>query len=273
MTATRIAYVEDVGDRSLASRLGWLLRVERERAGLSQEMLAARAGVAQQAVSRFEAGATGATTTLVDRLFSALGCHLQIVVGARGADLDRQIAEVRAGANDRRIGRMLDNLHHLLRRAPDLRHLLDGELAAALQGVPLLVTRYDLAVAADDLDQFADWVRSSPNWLRWSERWRDFSGYDVDPRRPGPLRWMTPFGELRARLLLALPTGVPVMAAGREVRVRPLFEVEQDDPRIARIVARAAKIRANGPGQTRSGPVQSTVGSGGPSTSSASTIV
>jgi hypothetical protein len=47
--------------------------------------------------------------------------------------------------------------------------------------------------------------------------------------------------------------------------VRPLFEVERDEPRIARIVGR---VRTRD--HTRA---QSTVGSGGPSTSSASTMV
>jgi hypothetical protein len=74
---------------------------------------------------------------------------------------------------------------------------------------------------------------------------------------------MTPFGELRVRLLSSLPAGIVIRAAGLEARVRPLADVQGDDPQIARIVARAA-ARARG---------QSTVGSGGPSTSSASMMV
>ncbi|HEX7745120.1 MAG TPA: hypothetical protein VF462_07655 [Micromonosporaceae bacterium] len=153
----------------------------------------------------------------------------------------------------------LTNLGFLLRRAAGLRYVIDGELAALLHGVPIRTQRYDLAVAQDDLPVLSNWVCSCFNWRRWNERWRDFSGYDVDPKRPGPLRWMTPFGEVRVRLLPDLPPPVVISFEGQEWPVRPLPAVERDDSLVGRI---AARVRA-----------QSTVGSGGPSTSSASTIV
>ncbi|MEV4760850.1 helix-turn-helix transcriptional regulator [Micromonospora sp. NPDC049559] len=296
----------------LARRVGRLLRAEREAAGLSQEALAARVGLTQQQVSRFEHGGIEPTTGLIERLFDGLGQQLRLDVEARDADLDASIdaalaefaaAELAAqrrraeedgggeGGEDDEEGDesfgtdtatlLLRDLDVLLRRAPELAYLIDGELAAALQRVPLRPTRIEVAVAGDDLPALADWIESIPNCLRWVERWRDFSGYDRSPLRPGPLRWMTPFGELRARLLPRLPPAVVVTTAdGHGVPVRPLVEVQREDPHIARVIARAAArglFQSTLGRRTVDGPAtvdgQSTVGRDGPSTSSASTIV
>jgi hypothetical protein len=159
----------------------------------------------------------------------------------------------------------------LLRRAPpELAYLIDGELAAALQGVPIRPTRLELVVAEDDLPRLDDWIYAIPNCVRWVQRWRDFSGYDISPLRPGPLRWLTTGGELWVRLLPELPAAVLIQAGGRQLPVRPLVEVERDVPQIARIAARdRTRAAAGGRGKR----AQSTRGSGGPSTSSASTMV
>ena len=242
----------------LTQKMGRLLRGERERAGLTQRALADRAGVSQQCVSRFENGCYAPTTNLVERLFDGLGRQLRLEVEARDVDLDRDI-EVAAGLDeDYRTG-LLDDLRALLRGAADLPYLVDGGLAAFLQGVPIRPNRFDLAVAQADLPLLANWICALPNCLRWDDRRRDFSGYDIDPEHAGPLRWMTPLGELRVRLLPALPAPVRLKVDGQEYLVRPLFEVERDDPQIARVLRRL--------------DAQSTEGRVGPSTSSASTIV
>jgi transcriptional regulator with XRE-family HTH domain len=266
----------------LSRQLGWLLRLERERAGLTQAKLAIRAGVSQQCVSQFESGRSAPRTTLVERLFDALGRQLRLEVEDRDADLDAAIDAASAATSDRLdtdeddveiddVASLVYELGVLARRAePELSYLIDGELAAALQGVPIRPTRLELAVAQDDLPRLDDWIYAIPNCLRWVQRWRDFSGHDISPLRPGPLRWLTPAGELRVRVFPRLPAALVVRAVGRDLPVRPLIEVERDVPQIARIAARARTLAAADPGNERA---QSTVGSGGPSTSSASTIV
>jgi hypothetical protein len=209
-------------------------------------------------VSRFEQGNAEPTSGVIERLFGALGQQLRLDVEPLDADLDGNIESARADGFDV-VVLLLQHLGVLLRRSSGLRYLVDGELAARLQGVPVPATRFDLAVAQDDLAGLSSWVRQMPNWHRWNERWRDFGGNDVDPLRPGPLRWMTPLGEMRVRLLPDLPAPVVILVDGREWPVRPLPAVERDDSRISRFAARAR--------------AQSTVGSGGPRTSSASTIV
>lgn len=254
----RAPHDHGMADTTLARQLGRLLRLERERRGWSQRTLAARAATSQQCVSRFEQGTADPTTVVIERLFRALGQQLRLDVEAVDADLDGDIESARAHGVDAIVLR-LQNLGILLRRSSGLQYLVDGELAARLQGVPIPATRFDLAVAQDDLPSLSSWVREMPNWRRWDERWRDFIGWDVDPLRPGPLRWMAPLGEMRVRLLPDLPPPVVVLVEGREWPVRPLPAVERDDSRIGRFAARAR--------------AQSTLGSGGPSTSSASTIV
>ncbi|MEV7228900.1 helix-turn-helix transcriptional regulator [Polymorphospora sp. NPDC051019] len=224
-------------------RLGQLLRLERERARLSQRALAARAGTSQQCVSRFETGFHAPTTAVVERLFEALGCQVRADVEALDADLDESIAVARRERDDD-IRFMLGNLGSLLRWSGGLDYVIDGELAAALQGVPVRVTRADVAVAAADLPRLTDWIFTLPNCERWNERWRDFVGADRDPNRPGPLRWWTPLAELRVRLLETWPTPVPVVAGAEEVPVRPLLDVLRDDPQLDRVARRARVLGA-----------------------------
>ncbi|MGW4462918.1 helix-turn-helix domain-containing protein [Micromonospora sp. NPDC004704] len=233
-----------MSNRPLAGQLGHLLRTEREAAGLTQARLAVRAGVSQQSLSRFESGRLAPTTTVVERLFDALGKQLRLEVEERDADLDAAIDAISEyeGIESDHVEMCLDDLNMMHRRAPDgLVYLIDGRLAAVLQGVPIRPTRVEVAIAEDDLPRLDDWIYAIPNCRRWVERWRDFSGYDISPLRPGPLRWASTSGELCVRLLPRLPDAVPIRSRDRELAVRPLVEVERDDPQIARI---AARVRA-----------------------------
>jgi uncharacterized protein len=55
-----------------------LLRVTRERAGLSQGALAARAGTSQPAVSRYESGSSSPSVETLDRLLAVMGARLEL---------------------------------------------------------------------------------------------------------------------------------------------------------------------------------------------------
>jgi len=59
-------------------RVGWpvLLRLERERAGLTQGQLAERLGVTYQAVQKWERAGANPTLSTADRILRALGRHL-----------------------------------------------------------------------------------------------------------------------------------------------------------------------------------------------------
>lgn len=65
-----------------------LIRSTRQRAGLSQHALAARAGTSQPAVSRYESGAASPSVETLDRLLAAIGARLELSVSEAPRQLD-----------------------------------------------------------------------------------------------------------------------------------------------------------------------------------------
>ncbi len=65
-----------------------LIRSTRERAGLTQHALAARAGTSQPAVSRYESGAASPSVETLDRLLAAMGARLELSVSGAPRNLD-----------------------------------------------------------------------------------------------------------------------------------------------------------------------------------------
>lgn len=231
----------------LASQLGFLLQLERERRGVTQDELAVRAGVSQQSVSRFESGRRRVSTVLADELFGKLGLQLRVEVEAAGSHLDTAIEQVRAALAVRQ-SMVFADLRLLQSRNPaTFGYLLDGAAAALLQGVPIAAGRIDLLIAQAEVDVLAEWIRRAA-LLRRDERSREFTRYDVDPREPGPLWWGNRFVQLKVRLVPELPAAVlvTVAAAGGDehrVPVRALPEVEVDFPAVARVLRRLRAAR------------------------------
>jgi transcriptional regulator with XRE-family HTH domain len=224
-------------DYGLATAIAPLLRAEREKAALTQAQLARRAGTTQQHVSRLERGGLAPTTALLDRLFDALDLQLRVTVEQRDADLDAYIDAARE--DDDQVVAELQLTRAVTRSLnPEVPYLIDGQLGAAMLGVPIKVRRTELAFASADTEQVASWLAELPNVRRWSDAWHDYAPIDRDPRKAGPLRYWTPWCELHLRLLPTLPPPVEVMVEGEPHRVRPLYAIEADDPQIARIITR-----------------------------------
>jgi transcriptional regulator with XRE-family HTH domain len=232
---------------ALGKRVGRLLRIEREKRFLTQRGLARRVGTSQQCVSRVEAGRFAASTDLLERLFDAIDLQLDVAVQSRDDDLDRSIAEaVNGTTRGLLVGEALHYLERFLRPLGDVPYLVDGALAAMVQGVPIATERIDLAFAARDIDAVTAWVREQVNWKRWEERWQDFGNADANLTR-GVLRWATPmFCEVRITLEESLPAGLRVAVGEEVVPVRALAAVEAADPQIARLAARARTLGAKG---------------------------
>jgi transcriptional regulator with XRE-family HTH domain len=140
---------------------GSLLVQARRRAGLSQRELAARAGVAQQEIARYE---RGRVTPSLERLRTLIAaCGLELTFGLARADdsYDEQIATALALAPAQRLERALRDAQPLraaraqavgpsalapadmvgvLRalQEADIRYVLIGELAEVLHASPLL---------------------------------------------------------------------------------------------------------------------------------------
>lgn len=62
-----------------------MLHRARERAGLSQRELAARAGTSQSAIARYEAGAVQPSLATLERLVSACGQRLTVGLATEGS--------------------------------------------------------------------------------------------------------------------------------------------------------------------------------------------
>jgi transcriptional regulator with XRE-family HTH domain len=236
-----------INEVALAKRVGRLLRIEREKRFLTQRGLARRVGTSQQCVSRVETGRFAASTDLLERLFDAIDLQLDVAVQSRDDDLDRSIAEaVNGTTRGLLVGEALRYLGRFLRPLGDVPYLVDGALAAMVQGVPMATERIDLAFAARDIDAVTAWVREQGNWKRWEERWQDFGSADANLTR-GVLRWATPmFCEVRITLEESLPAGLRVAVGNEIVPVRALAHVEAADPQIARLAARARTLGAKG---------------------------
>src|ERR1700678_4376819 len=65
----------------LRFELAEAVRSRREDLGLSQRLLAERAGMTQPGIARFEAGGTTPTIPVLERLATALGLRLTIAFG------------------------------------------------------------------------------------------------------------------------------------------------------------------------------------------------
>lgn len=235
-------------DRNLSQEIGRLLREEREKAAWTQLAFAKQVNTSQQWLSKVERGTAAPTTATVERLFAALGMKLRVTVVPLEADLDERI-DALASASDEDRADVIRRHSVMLSRLAGVRYVFNGRLAAFLQGAPVPAKRLELAITAADLAALSAAIRTI-NCLRWDERWRDFSNYDVDPLRPGPMRWLSGWTELVIEVFPELPASLTIQVGGRLLPVRPLVELETTDAELATIMARVRQRRgiAAGPG-------------------------
>jgi transcriptional regulator with XRE-family HTH domain len=239
--------------------LGDLVREARGRAGLSVRALAETAGVHASFVSRVERGLSWPSREVLRDLLEACGMRFEVAVGPlepivldpRGVQPTELLAT--AGLDPVPLTNAL--------AADGVPYRLVGALAAVLQGLPMAVTVIELLLSLDRLDEAG--LALEP-WLttRWHERWCEFAPTsDRSPAYPGPFRWETPGGELRAVLVPRAADlgasvevrvehdqrfprqeliGCPVPAPGtHSLQLLPLSDLARGDPRIGRRLARA----------------------------------
>ncbi|WP_213452776.1 helix-turn-helix domain-containing protein [Rhizomonospora bruguierae] len=226
----------------LSDEMRAVLRSERERTGLSQVRLARRAGVSASLVSRIESGRVRPTIAQAERLLAALNRQLVLATEPLGADLDAEFDAVASLSLADRLAPLLEpGVYHDL--AVLLPAVVEGPLAALIQGVPLPVAGLDLVIEHGSAAALAEWLKRR-GAQRWHPRWREFRLLPFDPLAPLPPRYRIGFVELRVRLCERLPEALEVRVPPRRgvadavIRVLPLAEVELADPHCARMLRR-----------------------------------
>ncbi|MFI7219023.1 helix-turn-helix domain-containing protein [Micromonospora maritima] len=227
----------------LAGQVARAVRHERERAGLTQQALAGRAGLSQAAVARIERGDRLPSLTTVERLLGALGRQLRIEVEPLDSHLDATLDEASGTALPERIEDL--GLNRIVDALGDLPYVLAGGTAALLQGAPLPVEAVEVAVRWRDSPRLTAFLEQS-RAQRWNARWEVWGGVHPEPEEPGEHRWLTRHGELRARMCEDLPEPVEIRLGDRTYPVEPLVEVEVADRRTAELLRRYRQRRAEG---------------------------
>lgn len=126
---------------------GALVRDARHRSGLTQRLLAERAGVRRQTVSQVESGAYRPTIATLVGLLAAAGMQMRVELEPLDEDVRREIQDRRGspdGAKD-----VLDVWGSLF-AMDEVAYRVDGLAAAALLGAPVSVPVVHIAFADTD---------------------------------------------------------------------------------------------------------------------------
>lgn len=228
--------------------VGALLRQARERAGWSQERLAAAVGTSQGAVSAYERGARQPRVDQVARILAALDLQLCWSTEPLWAGVDAAIDRLRALEPAQRFGPQGPDVVWLEGYLVDVPHVVQAETAAVLLGAPVPAERYRIVVRDDSASMAAfavalDRMRAR----RWSDAWGEFALAVTDPREPGRPLWHTLYGEIEADYATELPPSVVVACGDRQIPVVAIDHLMSDDGRVARVLQRMrARLACSG---------------------------
>ena len=168
------------------SRSADIVRMARDRAGLTQAELAARSGFSRETIARWESGARDPTLASLQDLVASAGLELVVGITAEDEALE-QLASQQLDLSPRdRLASLLTAAQ--LRRTLDVlawlqssagRHIVIGGVAAALQGGPQRPGEGLVDVAAADHDAFVDELNDSglvpvdapTRWASEDRRW------------------------------------------------------------------------------------------------------
>jgi transcriptional regulator with XRE-family HTH domain len=232
-----------------------LVKQARREAGLSQESLAARAGVTRQAVALIECRARRPSLRMLTGLLAAAGVQMRVELEPLDADVRR---ELEAGRADPERAKDALQVWGSLFAIDEVVCRVEGVAAAALLGAPVSVPAIDVAFADTDATYswLADQIRSAVKVrLPGADRPIDVGlprDADHGRERDGALvrariaaecpdgRFLLDawFDTLRARM--ATPEEVArhvVVATSRgPISVQPLDEIATSDGDVARVL-------------------------------------
>lgn len=131
--------------------VGRLVRQAREAAGLTIRDLAEKSGVSPASISKIElARRSTVNLAMADRILTAMDLRLHVETVPLWADVDQAIDEAAALPLADRIMAWQIEFETLVTRFDGIPYLLDGLTAAAVQGAPVKVEAFEIAVPRDD---------------------------------------------------------------------------------------------------------------------------
>jgi transcriptional regulator with XRE-family HTH domain len=201
---------------------GDLIAIARRRAGVSQRALAARLGVPQSTVARWEAGDHEPSVVTLERALSA--CGLALMLGIANADdsYRHQISEQLALAPSKRVERLgrglpiapADIARALAAEGVD--YVLAGEIAGAARGWPVTLDNGEFLVVPDEEAESLEAVERAAATLGGG-------GRELDD----------PFGGFDARWVWSLPGGQQLVASVEPAGARGYRDLLRDAEAIA----------------------------------------
>ena len=238
-------------------RVGNLIRAERTKRALTTAELAHRAGLSEATVSRVERGKTAVTLATADCLLEAMDLRLHIEAMPLWADIDEKINEAAQLPLAERIPQWPVDFAGFVTILDGIHYQLDGLAAAAVQGAPVIVDEYEIAIPRDD-EQTLDQLTIT---LAEITAKRGESGWEIiDPREPGADFYRCLAGPLRFRFtdsfspalwadidplpepnwmgaVLASVLSRPLLTRAR-LAVVPLTDIQARDDKTSRIIKR-----------------------------------
>jgi transcriptional regulator with XRE-family HTH domain len=165
-------------------RVGTLIRQARQTRRLSLRGLGELCGVSVATLSAVERGTRNVTLPLVDRILAVMEVELHVETQPMWESIDVAIAAAVGRSLEERMAGWTFEFTSFVSWFAEVPYLVDGLLAAALQGAPVPVTCFEIAVPRgeerlDRLTALLDEMRAR----RWSLNWLQFGGLTAnDPR-------------------------------------------------------------------------------------------
>jgi transcriptional regulator with XRE-family HTH domain len=223
-----------------------LVRTLRDRAGLSQRELAARAGVSHSVISRLEGGKVFPGLDFLSRVVGALGFQLMLGTAPLWKTIDEQIEAAASRSVEDAFEDAEDfiyaggfNLLAVEDSFAAIPHRFCGLTAAALLGAPVPIAQCEVLILSDakTMDAFDLWI-GQQEATRWNDRLQMFYGVSRDPRDPGSNRWRGLPGDVLMSFADELPPATTVIYKGRQLPIVGLPHIETGDPHAARVLER-----------------------------------
>jgi transcriptional regulator with XRE-family HTH domain len=228
--------------------IGRMIRVQRQARMLTLMELARDAEISRSQLSAIERGECDTTLGTIDRVLAVLELQLSSLLEPRWAKVDAAIAEARGKTVAQLLtewadGRLFftDSIVSALGEN-DVPFLVDGMVAVALQGAPVPVEVFEIAVRNDDdaVDRLVRTLHRPLHARRWNVKWAEFGTVRLDPREEvwTPPLYQAVSGKIRVQLVEDVTPTLWAESDGLRIPITPLVEIEATDRWAQRVLER-----------------------------------